>query len=82
VFAVVGSASSFDSLTWTNAHPAMYTSLSLPGSIVLDIADTTLDARFLTSTGSVADSFRIEKVPGYTVVRPPCARRALRGTAD
>ncbi len=42
-------------------HPAMVTSLNLWGSMVLDVDAHRLDARFLSHTGVVLDSFRIDK---------------------
>ncbi len=40
-------------------HPAMYFSAAQLGSVVLDVDGGRLDARFLTSTGAVADDFTI-----------------------
>ncbi len=42
-------------------HPAMYYSVSKPGSVVLDINGPRLDARFLRETGAVEDYFTILK---------------------
>ncbi|HEU4388777.1 MAG TPA: metallophosphoesterase family protein, partial [Blastocatellia bacterium] len=42
-------------------HPAMYISLNQLGSMILDINDGRLDARFLTSDGVVRDYFTITK---------------------
>jgi hypothetical protein len=42
-------------------HPAMFVSLNLLGSMVLDIDGTRLDATFLDHTGVVRDSFTIQK---------------------
>ena len=44
-------------------HPAMFTSLYLYGSAVLDIDDQRLDLRFLDSAGVVQDHFTIVKDP-------------------
>jgi hypothetical protein len=43
-------------------HPVMFTDASLIGSVVIDINTNRLDARFLLSTGDIADSFTIIKV--------------------
>ncbi len=42
-------------------HPAMFISLNSLGSLVLDIAGTRLDAKFLDQAGAVRDSFTILK---------------------
>jgi PKD repeat protein len=42
-------------------HPVMYRSLDLLGSVVLDIADNRLEARFLDDLGAVQDAFTIER---------------------
>src|SRR5437773_3797455 len=42
-------------------HPAMYISLNVLGSLVLDIDGSRLDAKFLNSSGSVKDYFTIKK---------------------
>jgi fibronectin type 3 domain-containing protein len=42
-------------------HPAMYVSLSVLGSVVLDVNGERLDARFLDKTGATRDSFTIVK---------------------
>jgi hypothetical protein len=41
----------------------MFTDASLIGSVVIDINTNRLDARFLLSTGNIADSFTIIKGP-------------------
>jgi hypothetical protein len=45
-------------------HPAMYTSQSVLGSVVLDVAGNRLDATFLDSTGVRRDYFSIVKGAG------------------
>jgi hypothetical protein len=45
-------------------HPAMYISLDLLGSMVIDIDGNRLDARFLDSTNTVQDHFTIVKGTG------------------
>ena len=62
-------------------HPVMVTSLNVLGSMVVDVYGSRLDARFLTSTGAVLDSFTIIKgnivsvlgrsVPGVAVHLAP-----------
>ncbi len=47
-------------------HPAMFISLGLLGSMVLDIDGNTLNAVFLDDLGTVADSFTLIKGPGCT----------------
>lgn len=49
---------------WTDpvsSHPAMYTSLSVPGSVVLDIGATHLDVTFIDMDGEKVDYFTIQK---------------------
>ncbi len=43
-------------------HPAMYTSLSIPGSLILDIHGKRLDATFIDSQGDIKDYFSIKKL--------------------
>jgi PKD repeat protein len=50
-------------------HPAMYLSLDVLGSLVLDVSGQQLDARFLDSSGSWRDYFTLYKGPGT----PPVA---------
>lgn len=42
-------------------HPAMFVSLNNLGSLVLDVNDLQLDAKFLRETGAIDDSFTIIK---------------------
>src|SRR3989441_4738450 len=42
-------------------HPAMYISLNVLGSLVLDVNGSRLDAKFLNSSGSTQDHFTIKK---------------------
>ncbi|HUR47125.1 MAG TPA: metallophosphoesterase [Candidatus Saccharimonadales bacterium] len=62
VYVVAGNAgqSGFGPLN----HPAMFYSVSKPGSVVLDINGSRLDMRFLRDTGAVEDYFTILKVGG------------------
>ncbi len=49
-------------------HPAMFISLDVLGSLVLDVNGSRLDATFLDSTGGVRDTFTIEKGGGCSSV--------------
>jgi hypothetical protein len=62
VYAVVGSSS----LTGSGQlnHPAMVVGLEELGSLVLDVEDNQLDARFLDDADNVLDVFRIRKIEG------------------
>ena len=62
VYAVAGS-SSIVQLDGTFDHPAMFISLTLHGSMILDVNGSQLDAKFLRKNGVVADSFTIVKGP-------------------
>jgi hypothetical protein len=61
VYVVAGSAGDLEPRF--GHHPAMFTDASLIGSVVIDINTNRLDARFLLSTGAIADSFTIIKAP-------------------
>jgi acid phosphatase type 7 len=50
-------------------HPAMYISLNVAGSMVLDLNGNRLDATYLDSTGAVRDTFTMLK--GVTPNSPP-----------
>ena len=52
-------------------HPAMYISLNLLGSVVLDINGNRLDAKFLDKSGVIKDSFAIEKGDAGAIPAPP-----------
>ena len=62
VYAVAGSSGQTSGGTLN--HPVMFVSLNVLGSMVLDIDGSRLDAKFLRSDGTVADSFTIVKAPG------------------
>jgi len=49
-------------------HPAMFISLNVLGSLVLDVNGSRLDATFLDSTGGIRDTFTIEKGGGCASV--------------
>jgi acid phosphatase type 7 len=61
VYVVAGSSADLEPRI--GHHPAMFTDASLIGSVVIDINTNRLDARFLLSTGDIADSFTIIKGP-------------------
>jgi len=67
VYTVAGSSGQVSGGTLN--HPAMFISLNLLGSMVLDVDDLRLDAKFVDNTGTVRDYFTIEK--GSTA--PPLA---------
>ena len=50
-------------------HPVMYTQFNVLGSVVLDVAGSRLDARFLDASGDVLDEFTIEKGTDLTPPR-------------
>jgi hypothetical protein len=57
-------------------HPAMFTSQSVLGSVVLDVNGNRLDARFIDSNGSLRDYFSIVKGSSS----PPPATSPFGGT--
>ena len=59
VFAVTGAAGQTDGGTLN--HPAMYVSLNVLGSMVLDINTNRLDARYIDSAGTRRDYFTLIK---------------------
>jgi hypothetical protein len=61
VYVVAGSGGSVSSAALN--HPVMVVSLARLGSMVIDVDGQTLDAKFVSSTGAVDDSFRIAKGP-------------------
>ncbi len=61
VYAIAGSAGATTPGGALN-HPADYVSLSLLGSLVVDISSNRLDAIFLRENGTTNDSFTIQKV--------------------
>ena len=75
VFAVAGSGSQVSGGPLN--HPAMVTSLNLWGSMVLDVDAHRLDARFLSHTGVVLDSFAIDK-SGVIAVEPDAGAPRLQ----
>ena len=62
VYAVVGSAGDIEPVQSDWPYPAMSASLdTVFGSMVIDVTGDTLDAKFLTLNGNVADHFAIYK---------------------
>ncbi len=70
VYAVAGTAS--DAGGGAMNHPVMVSSMSLFGSLVIDVHGNRLDGRFLDSAGAVRDSFTILK-GGTVSTEPPVA---------
>ncbi|WP_337885222.1 metallophosphoesterase family protein [Fischerella thermalis] len=58
VYIVAGTSALADHVS---PHPAMYTSLSIPGSLVLDVQGKRLDVKFIDCHGQVNDYFTIKK---------------------
>ena len=69
VYAVAGTSGQIGGGTLD--HPAIFFSVAQLGSLVLDVEADRLDARFLTSTGAIADSFSIVRSTQFHTV-PPC----------
>jgi hypothetical protein len=61
VYAVAGSSGKTEGGPLN--HPAMFVSLNQLGSMVLDVAGNSLQARFLNSSGVIADHFELVKGP-------------------
>ncbi|HEC07663.1 MAG TPA: metallophosphoesterase [Thiolapillus brandeum] len=78
VYVVAGSSGQTSSMRGT--HPVMIASSATLGSLVLDINDNRLDARFLTDSGSIYDHFTLLKNNGTTPA-PPAAPDQLTATA-
>jgi hypothetical protein len=51
-------------------HPAMHTSTATLGSMVIDVENNRLDAKFLTAAGTVADHFSVVKATDGPVLLP------------
>lgn len=58
VYIVAGTSALADQVS---PHSAMYTSLSIPGSLVLDVHDKRLDVKFIDDQGEVQDYFSMNK---------------------
>jgi len=68
VYAVPGASGQISGGTLN--HPAMYVSLNVAGSMILDVNGSTLDAKYLDSTGAIRDSFTMTKGGGGGNVLP------------
>lgn len=58
VYIVAGTSGIADRVS---THPAMHTSLSIPGSLVLDVHGKRLDVKFIDCYGEVKDYFSLKK---------------------
>jgi acid phosphatase type 7 len=76
VYTVAGSSGQISGGTLN--HPAMFISLNVLGSVVLDFQDNRLDASFLNSNGAVQDTYAIIKNAG-TPPAPPTGLAATPG---
>jgi len=74
VYTVAGSSGQISGGTLD--HPAMFISLNVLGSVVLDFQSNRLDASFLNSNGAVQDTYAIIKSAGT----PPTAPTGLAAT--
>jgi cysteine-rich repeat protein len=74
VYVVAGSSGQADGGPLN--HPAMHVSMSVLGSMILDIDGNRLDADFIDVDGNVLDSFSIVKTPPAAV----CGNGAVEGT--
>jgi acid phosphatase type 7 len=74
VYTVAGSSGQISGGTLN--HPAMFISLNVLGSVVLDFQDNRLDASFLNASGAVQDTYAIIKSAGT----PPAAPTGLAAT--
>lgn len=75
VYVVAGSSGQISGGTLN--HPAMFSSLNLLGSVVMDFTTNRLDLQFLDSTGVVRDNFAIVKTGSSG---PPLAPTGLAAT--
>ena len=66
VYTAAGSSGKISGGTFD--HPAMFISMSVLGSVVLDVNDDRLDATFLDSTGAILDYYTVHK--GNDVTAP------------
>lgn len=61
VYIVAGTSALADDVS---PHPAMYKSLSIPGSLVLDVQGKRLDITFVDDRGEIQDYFTMKKLEG------------------
>jgi hypothetical protein len=78
VYVVAGSSGKTDGVSH---HPAMYIWMSTLGSMVIDVNGSRMDAKFLSSSGSVRDHFTIIKGSSTPPPSPPVAASSLVATA-
>ena len=74
VYVVAGSSGSV--LNGPYDHPAMFASLQMLGSVVIDVSGERLDAAFLDSQGVIQDHFTLLKGTGS--IQPPAPPTNLR----
>ncbi len=74
VYAVAGSSGQTGGGTLN--HPAMFISLNVLGSVVLDVNGPRLDVKFLDNVGTVRDYFTMLKGQTGTVLNPPSNLKA------
>ena len=74
VYAVAGSSGQTSGGTLN--HPAMYLSLNVLGSVVLDVNGPRMDVKFLDNVGAVRDYFTILKGQTAGILNPPSSLKA------
>jgi hypothetical protein len=80
VYAVVGSSGK---VATSNRHPLMFVNYGILGSMILDIEDSVLTGRFIDTTRTIRDQFRIEKtLPSVSIGDAPEARALKSGSAS
>jgi acid phosphatase type 7 len=80
VYSVAGSSGQTSGGTLN--HPAMFVSLNVLGSVVLDFATNQLDFQFVNSSGGVQDYFTMIKSGAPTPPAPPTGLTANAGDAQ
>ena len=75
VYAVAGSSGQVSGGPFN--HPAMYISLAVLGSLVVDVVSNRMNVMFLDSTAAVQDTFAIEKSAANPVPAAPSDLRAV-----
>lgn len=79
VYIVAGTSGRLGSLLPQAPYPAMFSSRTEAGSLVLDVNGDDMVVRFLTQAGAVVDTVNLHK--GVVVVTPPAAPSGLNATA-
>lgn len=73
VYTVCGCSGKLSSTSSGWPHPAMYSySSSIVGSMLIEVNDNKLEAKFIDSTGAVADGFTIVKNAGTSTTISTC----------